>query len=177
MTGLIIGMVICVIAVFIFEKYDWLQIISIIVFFILGFNCCTKIIEDNKPKIPDINPTYKIDFDKMETNSSTHSGSTSSMSSESSGASYSYPSYSYPTDYNSAPVMQERTPRRDPCRSCHNTGTCRVCNGYGQTRTRRVYNYNLNCYDLDWEQCKHCYGSGRCPACKGDGYLDEGIDF
>lgn len=66
---------------------------------------------------------------------------------------------------------------RYECRACRNTGDCPLCEGKRQTYTKRVYNYNLGCYDLDYEICRHCHGDGKCPACKGDGWLDEGIDY
>lgn len=42
---------------------------------------------------------------------------------------------------------------------------------------KKVYNYTLDCYDLEYETCHSCGGSGSCTACKGDGWLDEGIDY
>jgi len=73
--------------------------------------------------------------------------------------------------------IQSPTPRRDQCRACNGTGNCPVCNGNCQTHTKRVYNYSLGCYDLEWESCQTCGGSGRHAACGGDGWLDEGVDF
>ena len=72
---------------------------------------------------------------------------------------------------------QQYEPRRDQCRACNGTGACPICDGNGQTHTKRVYNYDLGCYDLDWETCSTCGGSGKHNACGGDGWLDEGIDF
>lgn len=46
---------------------------------------------------------------------------------------------------------QQYEPRRDQCRACNGTGACPICDGNGQTHTKRVYNYDLGCYDLDWK--------------------------
>lgn len=92
--------------------------------------------------------------------------------------SYSVQQNTLPSNY--APnTPNERTTgqNRYACRSCRNQGRCLVCNGTGQTHTKRVYNYSLGCYDLDYETCRSCRGSGSCTACKGDGWLDEGIDY
>ena len=80
-------------------------------------------------------------------------------------------SYSQGNSYNTQETM------RQPCRTCNNTGYCPLCGGSGQTHTKRVYNYSLGCYDLDYETCHSCRGSGSCTACKGDGWLDEGVDY
>lgn len=66
-----------------------------------------------------------------------------------------------------------RTPRRDPCRACKNTGICPVCNG-----SRKVVSeYSIVAGDTRYKSCTYCGGNGKCHACGGDGYLDENIDF
>ena len=87
----------------------------------------------------------------------------------------------YPSPYQEQSPYAEPTPSpqpySQPCRVCNATGRCRVCDGSGQTHTKRVYDYNLNCYDLEYESCNTCGGSGICNACHGDGSYDEGTDF
>ena len=84
--------------------------------------------------------------------------------------------YSYEENFNESNSTNSVANRYE-CRACRNTGDCPLCEGKRQTYTKRVYNYNLGCYDLDYEICRHCHGDGKCPACKGDGWLDEGIDY
>ena len=84
-------------------------------------------------------------------------------------------SYSQGNIYDTPETMRETV--RQSCRTCKNTGYCPLCGGRGQTHTKRVYNYSLGCYDLDYETCRSCGGSGSCTACKGDGWLDEGVDY
>jgi len=91
-----------------------------------------------------------------------------------------YNNYDYPThqgDNSYRTVTENNKPNRYACRACRNQGRCSVCSGTGQTHTKRVYNYSLDCYDLDYETCRSCGGSGSCTACKGDGWLDEGVDY
>ena len=84
-------------------------------------------------------------------------------------------SYSQGNSYDVPKTTRETV--RQSCRTCNNTGYCPLCGGRGQTHTKRVYNYSLGCYDLDYETCRSCRGTGNCSACKGDGWLDEGIDY
>ena len=80
--------------------------------------------------------------------------------------------------YNSvSEPVETNTHYSQPCRVCNSTGRCRVCDGKGLTHTKRVYNYDLNCYDLADEPCRTCEGNGYCNACHGDGLYEEGADF
>ena len=84
-------------------------------------------------------------------------------------------SYSQGNSYDTSNPTREAV--RRSCMTCNNTGNCPLCDGSGQTHTKRVYNYSLGCYDLEYETCRSCRGTGNCTACKGDGWLDEEIDY
>lgn len=50
-----------------------------------------------------------------------------------------------------------------PCTSCHGTGTCDMCNGFG---------YYRNPYDISQTlTCTSCGGDGKCKYCNGTGTL------
>lgn len=130
--------------------------------------------DEKKPKF-DIEKVDLTGLDVGDENESENESETTSGYDESSYDGSSYDGYTPSPTSMSTPDQME--PRRDQCRACNGTGSCPVCNGNGQTHTKRIYNYDLGCYDLDWEPCNACGASGRHDACGGDGWLDEGVDF
>lgn len=105
--------------------------------------------------------------DEDDENSATYDGASDGSSGyDNSGTSVDY--YQVP----STPPI-ERTPIRNACRACRQTGRCTVCRGTGQ----QVSAMSLVIDETVYEDCKTCGGSGTCHACGGDGYLDEGVDF
>lgn len=105
--------------------------------------------------------------DEDDENSATYDGASDGSSGyDNSGTSVDY--YQVP----STPPI-ERTPIRNACRACRQTGRCTVCRGTGQ----QVSAMSLVTDETVYEDCKTCGGSGTCHACGGDGYLDEGVDF
>lgn len=83
---------------------------------------------------------------------------------------------SYDNNSYESPEVQVRELRRYQCRACNASGSCRVCEGTGRTKSHLSYSYNDGAY-LTEEDCSTCRGTGKCQACGGDGYLDEGVDF
>lgn len=80
------------------------------------------------------------------------------------------------TNYNNyiptAPQIEtDNSSIHEPCRSCHTSGNCPICNGARQVRKwRNTYDGNVEDY---YEDCSYCRTTGSCTACGGDGYIDS----
>ena len=130
-------------------------------------NSVLDIVKNNHNDV--INNHSSVDNDTHDNGGNSYSGNVDSYNGEYSSNDMNY--------YNSTTEpMETNTHYSQPCRVCNNTGRCRVCDGNGQTHTKRVFNYDLNCYDLVDEPCNTCGGNGYCEACHGDGLYEEGVD-
>lgn len=129
------------------------------------------ITEDKKQNILHSNPNVDRIIDATNTVKSKDKNSAINDAEESSDYNYQEPSI----NYNQTPSYQqiERTPIRNACRACKQTGRCGVCNGSGQ----QISAVSLVTEETVYMDCRTCGGRGICHACGGDGYLDEGIDF